>query len=52
MSHDIAVIGDGCAALSLAARAEQLPDYNITLVRPNGALESKDHVWGFGMMKF
>ena len=47
MSHDIAVIGDGCAALSLAARAEQLHDYNITLVRPNGAPESKDHVWGF-----
>ena len=45
MSHDIAVIGDGCAALSLAAKAEQLP-YN-TLVKPNGAPEPKDHVWGF-----
>ncbi|MCH1480805.1 MAG: lycopene cyclase family protein [Candidatus Poseidoniaceae archaeon] len=47
MSHDIAVIGNGCAALSLAAKAEQLPDYNLTLIRPNGAPKSKDHVWGF-----
>ena len=47
MSHDIGIIGDGCAALSLAAKAEQLPGHNITLIRPNGAPESKDHVWGF-----
>lgn len=47
MSHDIWILGDGCAALSLAAKAEQLPNHNITLIRPKGAPKSRDHVWGF-----
>ncbi len=47
MSHDIGILGDGCAALSLAAKAEQLPGHTITLIRPNGAPKPKDHVWGF-----
>jgi lycopene beta-cyclase len=41
------IIGDGCAALSLAARANELPQHQMTVVRPEGAPESKDHIWGF-----
>jgi lycopene beta-cyclase len=41
------IIGDGCAALSLAARADELPQHQLTVVRPEGAPKSKDHIWGF-----
>lgn len=41
------IIGDGCAALSLAARADELPQHQMTIVHPDGAPESKDHIWGF-----
>ena len=41
------IIGDGCAGLSLAARADELPQHQITVVRPEGAPASKDHIWGF-----
>ena len=30
------VIGDGCAALSLAARADEVPHHRLTLARPMG----------------
>ena len=46
MSPDIEIIGDGCAALSLAARASEL-DYNIRLIKPSNAPTTNDHVWGF-----
>ena len=46
MSPDIEIIGDGCAALSLAARASEL-NHNIRLVKPANAPPAKDHVWGF-----
>ena len=46
MSRDIEIIGDGCAALSFAARADEV-NGNVTLIRPNNAPEAKDHVWGF-----
>ncbi|DAC56961.1 MAG TPA: lycopene cyclase [Candidatus Poseidoniaceae archaeon] len=46
MSPDIEIIGDGCAALSLAARASELTQ-SITLIKPSGAPPTKDHVWGF-----
>ena len=46
MSHDIEIIGDGCAALSFAARASEV-DGNVTLIKPNKAPPAKDHVWGF-----
>ena len=46
MSPDIEIIGDGCAALSLAARASEL-NQSITLIKPSGAPPTKDHVWGF-----
>lgn len=41
------VIGDGCAALSLAARAGEMPHHRLTLTRPDGAPPRQDHVWGF-----
>jgi lycopene beta-cyclase len=41
------IIGDGCAALSLAARADELPSHQFTIVHPDGAPAPKDHIWGF-----
>ncbi len=46
MSPDIEVIGDGCAALSLAARASEL-NQNLTIIKPSNAPPTRDHVWGF-----
>ena len=45
--REIRVLGDGCAALSLAARAAELPEHRITLVRPHNAPPETDHIWGF-----
>ena len=47
MSHDIEIIGDGCAALSFAARAKELENCSVTLIRPRNAPGDADHVWGF-----
>ena len=41
------VIGDGCAALSLAARADEMPNHRLTLAHPDGAPPRQDHIWGF-----
>ena len=46
MSPDIEIIGDGCAALSLAARASEL-NQNLTIIKPSNAPPTRDHVWGF-----
>ena len=43
MSHDIAILGDGCVALSLARRSKELNDCQITIVRPTNAPQAKDH---------
>ncbi len=45
--HSVHILGDGCAALSLAARADELPEHDITLVRPDGAPAAAEHSWGF-----
>jgi len=45
--QEIRILGDGCAALSLAARAKELPGHRITLVRPDGAPPETEHIWGF-----
>ena len=45
--RQVHVLGDGCAALSLAARAGELADHKLTLVRPQGAPPETDHIWGF-----
>ena len=47
MTRHLRILGDGCAALSLAARADELPDHDITLVRPSGAPAENEHIWGF-----
>ncbi len=43
----IHIIGDGCAGLSLAARADDMPDYKITLIIPQEAPPPQEHIWGF-----
>ncbi|MGC6454837.1 MAG: lycopene cyclase family protein [Candidatus Puniceispirillaceae bacterium] len=43
----VLVLGDGCAALSLAMRAGDLARHSLTLVRPQGAPTPVDHIWGF-----
>ena len=43
----VRILGDGCAALSLAARADELTAHDIHLVRPDGAPPETDHIWGF-----
>lgn len=41
------ILGDGCAGMSLAAKADELPRHRLTMVIPNGAPEQRDHIWGF-----
>ena len=41
------IIGDGCAALSLAARADEMPYHRLTLAHPENAPPPQDHIWGF-----
>ena len=41
------VLGDGCASLMLASRAGELVGHDLSVVRPDGAPESKDHMLGF-----
>ena len=45
--QEIRILGDGCAALSLAARANELPGHSFTLVRPHDAPAESEHIWGF-----
>ena len=46
----IAVIGDGCAGLSLAAQAASLPEHEIHLFSPQIDTPDFDHVWGYWQM--
>ena len=46
---DIAVIGAGCAGLSLAAKANELPSAKIHIITPPHHAHA-DHVWGFWAM--
>ncbi|MDA9789729.1 lycopene cyclase family protein [Amylibacter sp.] len=43
----IAVIGDGCAALSLAAQASSLPKHTIDIFIPKQNVQTNDHIWGY-----
>ena len=45
--QQVRILGDGCAALSLAARADELAGIDLHLVRPEGAPPESDHIWGF-----
>ena len=42
----VRVIGAGCAGLSLAARAADLPGHKLSLIAPKKD-DSHDHIWGF-----
>ena len=46
----IALIGDGCAGLSLAAKAASLPEHTIHLFSPQANSNTPDHVWGYWQM--
>jgi lycopene beta-cyclase len=46
----IAVIGDGCAGLSFAAKAASLPEHTIHLFSPQSNSSKHDHVWGYWKM--
>ena len=47
LAQSVHVFGDGCAGLSLAARADALPRHRITVITPENAPAHKDHIWGF-----
>ena len=47
MASDVHVLGDGCAAMMLATRADELGSRTLSIVRPEGAPEPKDHMLGF-----
>ena len=48
----IALIGDGCAGLSLAAQATSLPKHTIHLFSPKANSNKPDHVWGYWKMNW
>ena len=44
------ILGDGIAAMMLASRAGELPEHEMTIVHPDGAPMSRDHMLGFWRM--
>ena len=44
---DVHVLGDGCAAMMLASRADELNGHTLSIVRPEGAPPLRDHMLGF-----
>jgi len=48
-SMPVRVIGAGCAGLSLAARAADLPNHELSLIDQDVAVQA-DHIWGFWSM--
>ena len=47
----IAIIGAGCASLSLAAKANELPRTKLHIIEPPYPAHA-DHVWGFWVMEW
>ena len=47
----VKVIGAGCAGLSLAARAADLPGHKLSLLSPKQD-DADDHIWGFWAMEW
>lgn len=43
----IAIIGDGCSALSLASKAASLPNHSINIFSSQNNEIKNDHVWGY-----
>ena len=46
---DVILLGAGCANLSLAARANELINYEFTIIDP-GIYTDQNHIWGFWRM--
>ena len=46
----VAIIGDGCAGLSLAAKAASLPEHEMHVFSPQANAPNNDHVWGYWQM--
>ena len=44
------ILGNGIAAMMLASQAEELPEHEMTIVHPEGAPMSRDHMLGFWNM--
>ena len=44
---EIHVLGDGCAAMMLASRANELNGAKLSIVHPDGAPPPRDHMLGF-----
>ena len=47
----VSVIGAGCAGLSLAARAAELPGHQLSLIVSKQDV-AEDHIWGFWAMEW
>ena len=50
MEMNTHILGDGIAAMMLASRAGELPEHEMTIVHPEGAPMSRDHMLGFWKM--
>lgn len=46
---NIIILGAGCASLSLASRANELDDYDFTIIDPE-THSAQNHIWGFWQM--
>jgi len=46
MTRHVAILGGGCAGLSLAARASAMPDTHIMVIEHPDYKTAKDHNWG------
>ena len=44
---EVHVLGDGCAAMMLASRADELSGQTLSIVHPEGAPPPRDHMLGF-----
>ena len=51
INKEINIIGDGCAALSLARLIRNLPNYKLNLYVGAKNNINKDHFWGFWKVK-
>ena len=51
INKEINIIGDGCAALSLARLIRNLPNYKLNLFVGAKNKIHKDHFWGFWKVK-
>ena len=47
MKIETHVLGDGCSAMMLASRADELEQHEFTLIKPDNAPQPKDHMLGF-----